>query len=84
MEFAVLRHMGQGFAARNEYRAKRSPPSIDSNKKACSAELATRRNAPVGVCKSAKTLRTTGTTLPFFVAAKNSSKVFGFNSSIEN
>src|SRR5207302_2653592 len=72
----------QGLAPMKEYRATCSPPSIDSSRKAWVASPAIRRNAPTGVCKSASTLRTTGTTLPRLAAAANSSKVGGVRLSI--
>src|SRR5215207_9700758 len=55
----------------------RSPPSTDSSRKAWLAPPATRRNAPTGVCKSASTLRTTGTTFPRAASRSNSSNVAG-------
>src|ERR1051325_7698093 len=61
----------------------RSPPSTDSSRKAYGELPAMRMNVPTGVCRSASTERTTGTTLPCRASRYNASNDGRCRSSID-
>src|ERR1041385_1491593 len=60
----------------------RSPPSTDSSRNEYGESPAMRMNVPTGVCRSASTERTTGTTLPCRASRSNASNDGGCRSSI--
>src|SRR6185369_13190748 len=60
----------------------RSPPSTDSSRNEYGESPAMRMNVPTGVCKSASTERTTGTTLPCRASRSNASNDGGWRSSM--